>query len=193
MTSAQPELSIPSEERSGGRRRVGRKTPRGVIALLAAWLGAVLFFGAGVAPAAFAVLPTPADAGALVGRLLPALFYAGIGTGLVLAICAVRLRTGGSLVRRAMAIAGALMTLGCALAQFWVAPELARVLAEAGAMDARSPDDPLRLEFGRLHGMSVVLLGIAWLGGVVMLFIASLAPAPRALAPEAGKSGYIRS
>ncbi len=180
MTSPQREISIVSEERTSARRRVGQKTPRGIIALLGAWLGAVLFFAAGVAPAAFAVLPTPAAAGALVGRLLPMLFYTGIGMGLVLAVCAVRLRSSGKRVRRALAIAGGVMSAGCALAQFWIAPELAQVMAEAGAMDARAPDDPLRREFGRLHGTSVALLGIAWLGGFVVLFVASLTPPPRA-------------
>lgn len=180
MTGPGGELPVTAGERAGGRRRVGQNTPRGVIALLAAWLGAVLFFGAGVAPAAFAVLPTPADAGALVGRLLPVLFYAGIGVGLALVACAARLRTGGSRLRRGLSIAGAVMAASCALAQFWVSPEMARLLAEAGAMDARSPDDPLRREFGRLHGMSVALLGAGWLGGLVMLLIAALTPPPRA-------------
>lgn len=180
MTSPQREISIVSEERASGRRRVGHKTPRGIIALLAAWLGAVLFFAAAVAPAAFAVLPAPSAAGALVGRLLPVLFYSGIVLGLVLAVCAVRLRSSGKRVRRALAIAGGVMSAGCALAQFWIAPELAQLLAEAGAMDARAPDDPLRRQFGRLHGMSVGLLGISWLGGFVLLFVASLTPPTRA-------------
>lgn len=180
MTTPRREISVVSEERPIGRRRVGHKTPRGIIALLGAWLGAVLFFAVGVAPAAFAVLPTPSAAGALVGRLLPILFYTGIGLGLALAVCAVRLRSSGKRVRLALAIGGGVMSAGCALAQFWIAPELAELLAGAGAMDVRAPDDPTRREFGRLHGMSVALLGVAWLGGFVLLCIASLTPPPRA-------------
>ena len=46
--------------------------------LLAVWCGAGLFFASSVARAAFAVLPTRALAGALVGRLLPVIFWSGI-------------------------------------------------------------------------------------------------------------------
>jgi hypothetical protein len=159
---------------------VGSKTPRGIIAVLAAWLGAVLFFGAAVAPAAFAALPTPADAGALVGRLLPILFIAGVAVGAILTISAARLRSAGRNVRRALGIGGVVMIVSCALAQGWVAPQIARVRAAAGSLDARPPDDPLRLSFGRLHAMSVALLGIAWLGGATVLAIGALAPHRRA-------------
>ena len=53
------------------------------IALLALWLGAGAVFGAVVAPALFAVLPTRTLAGAVVGRVLPTIFYAGILIGVV--------------------------------------------------------------------------------------------------------------
>jgi len=52
------------------------------IVLLAAWLGAAIFFSVVVAQAAFAVLPTRTLAGALVGRILPVLFFAGMILGL---------------------------------------------------------------------------------------------------------------
>jgi hypothetical protein len=50
--------------------------------LLGAWIGAALLMAAAVAPAAFAVLPTRALAGALVGRVLPPVFGGGIVVGL---------------------------------------------------------------------------------------------------------------
>jgi len=46
--------------------------------LLSAWLGAGVLFATVVAPAAFAVLPSRALAGALVGRVLPVIFVSGI-------------------------------------------------------------------------------------------------------------------
>ena len=54
-----------------------------VITLLAAWLGATIIVGAVVAPAAFAVLPSRTLAGALVGRVLPPLFWSGVAVGFV--------------------------------------------------------------------------------------------------------------
>lgn len=180
MTSGAPESSRPVDEYGGGRRRVGRRMPRGLIALVGAWLGAVVFFGAGVAPSAFAALPSPADAGALVGKLLPILFVAGIVVGVILLIAAARFTTARPLIRRTMAIAGALMLVACALAQLWVAPEIDRVRGSVAALDSLSPDDPVRHEFGRLHALSVALLGVSWLAGAALLVIGSMAPARRA-------------
>jgi hypothetical protein len=170
MTSVDIEV-LPADERGGGRRRVGTRAPRAIVALLAAWLGAVLFFGAGVAPAAFAVLQERADAGAVVGRLLPVLFYAGLVVGLVLIVAALRLSSVRRVLRRSLSIAGVVMLAACGLAQFWVTPEIARVRRLAGMLDAAAPDDQVRLEFRRLHAMSVALLGIAWLGGTTVLLI----------------------
>ena len=175
MTAAQPDLLLPIDERAGGRRRVGARAPRGIIALIAAWLGAVLFFGAAVAPAAFAVLEEPADAGALVGRLLPILFYSGLVVGLALGVAAIRLSVVRRAVRRTLAVAAVVMLVTCGLAQFWVSPEIARVRRTAGQIDALSPDDKLRLEFGRLHAMSVAMLGIAWLAGATVLIVSIVA------------------
>ena len=52
--------------------------------LLAAWVGAAIFFSAIVAPALFAVLPTRELAGAVVGRVLPMLNWAGLIIALAL-------------------------------------------------------------------------------------------------------------
>ena len=49
-----------------------------ILVLLSAWLGAAVLVATVVAPAAFAVLPTRTLAGALVGRVLPVLFIAGL-------------------------------------------------------------------------------------------------------------------
>ena len=176
MSAAPEGLPAAAADRAGARRRGGRKAPRWLVALVAAWMGAVVFFGAGVAPAAFAVLGSPAAAGALVGRLLPVLFVSGIALGVILVLAAARLRTFGTRVRRALAIAGIVIAGCCAVAQGWVAPEIARVRTAAGTLDALPPDDPLRREFGRLHGLSVALLGMAWVGGATLLAIGLLAP-----------------
>jgi len=168
------------DEHSSGRRRVGQRMPRGLVAAIAAWVGAVLFFGASVAPAAFAVLSSRSDAGALVGRTLPVLMYGGMVLGAILILSARKLRTAGAAVRRGTVIVGVVMLGTCGLAQLWVAPEIDRLRGAAGVLETRPPDDPLRQRFGRLHGMSVALLGIAWLGGATLLVMATLTPPPRA-------------
>lgn len=127
--------------------------------LLTLWLGAAVFFAAVVAPAAFAVLPTPAAAGILVGRLLPPLFGSGVAVGL--AILAIELcwrRAGSGLCGSAAGI----MVATCAIAQFVIGGQIDRLRTVAGRPVATlGRDDPRRVAFGRLHALSVAALGAA--------------------------------
>src|SRR5690242_20503516 len=84
--------------------------------LLAAWIGAALLFSIVVAPAAFAVLPSRTLAGALVGRVLPVIFYAGVVIGSLVVLLDVVART-GAWTRTA---AGAVAALSCGVAQLVV-------------------------------------------------------------------------
>lgn len=130
------------------------------------WLGAAILFVAVVAPAAFAALPTRTLAGALVGAVLPAIFYSGIIVGLVLALAALASRRGR--IVTSGTVGGVLVALSCAAAQFIVAPRIERVRASInGPVEAVPPSDPRRIAFGRLHGASVIWLGVATIGAVV--------------------------
>jgi hypothetical protein len=144
-----------------------------VVALLAAWLGAALLAAAVVAPAAFAVLPTRALAGALVGRILPPVFVAGIVVGA--AAAALQWGTGGG--HRAARIGLALVvTVACAAAELGVAPRIARIRAQIGpSVEALAPTDARRREFGRLHGVSVALLGVGVLAAGAVLVTTGVA------------------
>ena len=136
------------------------------IVLLSVWLGATLCVSALVAPAAFAVLPTRTLAGALVGRVLPALFVTGITIGLGLAAIGWS-ATPGRGARTAATIGVALWS---AVAQFVIAPRIAAIRAAVGGpIDALALADPRRAAFGRLHGMSVACLGLAMLCAIVSL------------------------
>ena len=147
----------------------GRSVPATETVLLAVWIGAALLFALVVAPAAFAVLPTRTLAGALVGRVLPAIFYAGVVIGSVIVILDVAGRS-GSWGRTA---AGAVAALACAIAQLVVGTRIDRLrLAIGGPLDALAPDDPRRIAFGKLHAISVGWLGIAMLAAAVALVLA---------------------
>ena len=140
--------------------------------LLSAWLGAAVLVTTVVAPAAFAVLPSRTLAGALVGRVLPVLFIA----GLVVALASLSLDSGDHgraiRVRRAMLIVAA---VSCAAAQFAVAPRIERVRKEiAGPVEQLSTDDPRRAAFGRFHAASVAWLGVAMVADVTTLILVSL-------------------
>lgn len=140
-----------------------------VVALLlvSAWLGAAIVVAAVVAPSAFAVLPTRALAGALVGRVLPVLFWSGILTGIAASLLT------WSIPGRVWRSAALLALVGaCVAAQLGVAPRIARVRASAGgAIDLLAPDDPRRAAFGRLHLQSVAWMGLAAIAAAVVLLL----------------------
>ena len=132
-----------------------------------AWLGAALLFVAVVAPAAFAALPTRTLAGALVGAVLPALFYAGIVLGAGLVAAAVALHRGRIVTPGT--VGGLLIAISCAAAQFVVAPRIERARASiAGPVESVPSSDPRRVAFGRLHGVSVAWLGVAVAGAAIV-------------------------
>jgi len=138
--------------------------------LLAAWLGAGVLFAAVVAPAAFAVLPSRTLAGALVGRVLPVLFAAGI----VVALASLWLDRSTTeprdRVRRAALI---LIAVSCAVAQFGIGPRIERIRREIGGpVEQLSPDDERRVAFGRLHAASVGWLGLAMVAAATTLVLA---------------------
>jgi hypothetical protein len=137
------------------------------LVVASAWLGAALLFVAVVAPAAFAALPTRTLAGDLVGAVLPPLFYSGLVIGLVLLLVALGTHRGK--IVTAGTVGGVLVALSCAAAQFLVAPRIERVRASiAGPVESVAPSDPRRVAFGRLHGASVIWLGVATIGAAVV-------------------------
>jgi hypothetical protein len=141
------------------------------LATLVVWLGAAFFFSAAVAPALFAVLPSRALAGDVVGRLLPPLFYSGIVVGLLVMITQWRANDGWTW--RGREAAAFITVVSCSVAQLFIAPKIERVRAEIpGAIEVLSANDPRRVAFGRLHGASVAWLGVAMLAALVAAIIA---------------------
>ena len=148
------------------------------VVALALWLGGAVLLAAVVAPAAFAALPSRALAGAVVGRVLPALFYAGIVAGaLVLAAAA---SSPGAPFGRSRAALGAVLAAACAVAQLVIAPRIHRLRADIGpSIEALAADDARRAAFGRLHGISVAWMGAGIAAALVALLLCALALRPR--------------
>ncbi len=142
------------------------------VILSALWGGAALVVVASVAPAAFRVLPTRTLAGALVGQVLPVLFI----SGLVVGIVSMMLTPRGAPRMRLRRIGGAGTMLGCVVAQVIIGPRIAALREKIGpSVEALATTDPLRVEFGRLHGFSVLALGIAMVFALVTLVAATFA------------------
>ena len=145
--------------------------------LLAAWLGAGILFAAVVAPAAFAVLPSRTLAGALVGKVLPTVFVAGMAIAVVAAVLDRGTAGRASRVRR---VALAVLAISCAVAQFVVGPRIERIRGEIGGpVEQLAPSDPRRTAFGRLHAISVAWLGLAMLSGATAVVLMSITPRTR--------------
>jgi hypothetical protein len=143
--------------------------PLAEVLLLTMWMGAAVLFVAVVAPSAFFVLPSRTLAGALVGRVLPVIFYAGVVIGAAIVVLDILGRTGAW----SRTAAGAVSALACAVAQLVVGARIDRLRAAIGGpLEALAPDDPRRIAFGRLHAFSVGWLGLAMVAAVVALALA---------------------
>ncbi len=150
---------------------------------LGVWLGALLFFGAVVAPTAFAVLPTTHDAGVLVGASLRRLHVMGLVAGVVFLIgslIAARILHGSpewTASRNLLVVAMIGLTL---LLNTVIIPRMDRlrqqVETEAGDIVNVPPTDPRRHTFDRLHILSTrVESGVLILGlGVLYLTVATV-------------------
>ncbi len=138
--------------------------------LLAAWLGAALYFSIVVTRAAFAVLPSRTLAGALVGQTLPVLFDTGMVVGALLIGAA--MRSSPSVARTASLAGGLAMLALTAIARFGILPRIERLRATMpAAIESLSIDDPSRRAFGQLHALSVGALGLAMLAGLTVAII----------------------
>jgi hypothetical protein len=136
--------------------------------VLAAWIGAAVFVAAVVAPAAFATLPSRALAGAVVGRTLPTLFVLGVVAGGAVGVISHTMHAGR------LAVSAALMLSVACAAALGVARRIAEDRASIGtAIDALAITDPRRIAFGRMHGISVVLMGLGILAACVALYVLS--------------------
>ena len=154
------------------------KAPLAVL-VLALWLGGATLVAVSVAPAAFAVMPSRALAGALVGRVLPHVFVAGMIAGVVAAVLAWSDRGSAHGLARAIAALGTVAA--CAIAQLVIAPRIARLREAIGpSMEALQPSDPMRAEFGRLHGVSVLAMGFGMIAALVAIVLTLLAMRTRA-------------
>jgi hypothetical protein len=149
--------------------------------LLGVWVGALLCFGAVVAPALFRTLP-PAEAGSVVRQVIPALDrYGLVAGGALLALTFTWPPGRGTWLRRGLL---AVMIALCAASFFGVTPRMERLRQDAGGrISELAADHPARREFGRLHGVSTVLSGGVLLLGLLALALPVRRTGPAAAAP----------
>jgi uncharacterized membrane protein len=139
---------------------------------LTVWLGGMVTIGSVAAPSAFAVLGS-ADAASMVGEMLRRFHlvsYAAAGIVLVSLACMALLGPRPRALGLRLAITGAMLA-AMLVSGFWVDRRVAAMRREIGAPVASlAPGDPRRIAFGRLHGLSTMLLLFATGGGVLLVY-----------------------
>lgn len=142
---------------------------------LALWVGGEVFFVV-VAGIAFSVLPSAHLAGLVVRGSLIALHWIGIGSAVVYLLATLALmardRHAARLIEFVLAAGMLALTL---YSQFSVIPRMERDrLTVSGDVSSAQADNPARLEFERLHKLSVNLEGAVLFGGLVLIALAPL-------------------
>ncbi|HEX5071082.1 MAG TPA: DUF4149 domain-containing protein [Vicinamibacterales bacterium] len=150
------------------------------LVVLSLWIGGLAALGFVAAPAIFTTLEAqdPAGGRALAGLLFGAVFsrfqtWTWILAASLIVLLGLRALLGPRPRRlgwRLWTVAG---MLGLSLyTAFGLAPRIDQIRREtSGSISSRPDTDPLRQEFGRLHGLSNVLMLVTLLGGVGLLSI----------------------
>ena len=149
-----------------------------VYLVLGLWLGALVFFGAVLAPIAFSQLPplfaTPAAgihaAGMIVGGSLVRLHWIGLICGLIFLVVSVLARAHyRTIIPQALLVL--VMMLLTAYSQFSIIPRMDTARDSVGGnVDAVAANNPGRQIFDRLHQRSVHVEGLILLCGLAALY-----------------------
>ncbi len=139
---------------------------------LGTWVGAIVFFAAVVTRGAFAVLPNRDDAGLLVGYTLSGLHLMGLlAAALFVAASVAMVKSLRAFIEPAV-IGVILMAALTIASQSYVMPKMTVLRSQMGSVAATPPSDARRVEFDRLHRVSVDIEGGVLVIGLVALFLA---------------------
>jgi Domain of unknown function (DUF4149) len=168
-------ISEPIEEAPGASLGIAQQIVAFLeVMMLGLWLGSMMFFSFGVAPSAFAVLPTRELAGVLVTSTIAKVEVLGLVFGpLVILAQAVswNARPSSKRVRILRLLLIVVMIAAAALSRFWISPALVSLRAAMGGhIDDVPATDPLRIHFNDLHQYSVGLMSAAMISGLLVLF-----------------------
>ena len=119
------------------------------------WLGSDAFLSFVVAPGAFALLGNRDAAGMLVGFSLARLHFAGIFLGLIFLVARLARTRDFASFTSAAALTVVLMVVLTALSQFTVSNRMESLKRQMVSVQNTPENDPLRVEFNRLHHVSV--------------------------------------
>ena len=139
---------------------------------VALWIGGMAFFTFIAAPSIFTVLPREA-AGNVVADIFPKYYWLGMACGVIALIVSLALgvRTNWNRVLIIRTLLVGVMLIATLYAAFILQPKVQAVKAQVSSVESLAPTDPLRLEFGRLHGRSFAVNAAVLLLGVIVVFL----------------------
>jgi uncharacterized membrane protein len=138
---------------------------------LSLWLGSDAFLSFVVAPGAFAILGNRDAAGLIVGYSLSRLHFVGISLGLIFLVARfIRTHDFASFTTVA-ALGIVLMVVLTAFSQFTVSSRMEHLKRQMGSVQNTPENDPLRVEFNRLHHISVAYETAVLLLGFASMFL----------------------
>jgi hypothetical protein len=144
--------------------------------VLSCWLGGAALFTFQLTPTLFAAYPRDM-AGNIVGLLFPGYFRWGLACGAVALLCQLIQR--GRFAVASLLIIG-LMLLLTATQALVIEPRAAELKRSIVSFETTPKEDPLRVQFRRLHGLSMAANLAVIVGGVTLVILASLPPASTA-------------
>ena len=139
---------------------------------VALWIGGIAFFSFLAAPSIFKVLPRQ-EAGQVVSDIFPKYHWQGIVCGAIALATSVALgmRERWNILLIVRTITIGVMVIGVLYSVLVLQPKIQAVKAQITSFESLAPTDPLRLEFGRLHGRSFSVNAAVLLLGVVVVFM----------------------
>jgi uncharacterized membrane protein len=149
------------------------------VVALVVWLGGMITIAGVVAPATFSALERTDGAGGrtraanVVGEVLRRFHVVSYGAAAVLLATLIGMKVIGPRpigFGRRLLIVG-MMVAASVVSGALVDPAIARRRDALGVpVGSLAPSDPRRAEFGRLHAISTVLLGIGVVGGLILCY-----------------------
>ncbi len=151
---------------------------------LIVWLGAIVFFSITAAITFQTLQGQTHVAGSIVGQLLRILHNMGMVSGIV-ALALLILAPAWNIYKSRAVLAPMilllLMLIGTAWSQFGIIPAMDRDrLAAGGAIDTSDRNNPLTIDFNRLHSRSTNVEGAVLLIGLLTVFFVARAETTRA-------------
>ncbi|WP_319588525.1 DUF4149 domain-containing protein [uncultured Desulfobulbus sp.] len=134
------------------------------------WLGGAALFTFLLTPKLFAAYPRDL-AGNIVGLLFPGYFRWGLACGAVALLC--QLVNRGRFAVASLLIIATMLILTSVQA-FIIEPRAAELKQSIPSFETTSKDDPLRVQFRTLHGISMAANLAVVAGGVILVLLASL-------------------